>query len=1137
MDINNLLRINRVLFLYKQGRFTDVKKLLQDIAKNDLNETDKKIIQFVSKKVDVNLRSITPEINTENHRPPGDIKFFIVIPSFNSEKYLEHTLKSILANSSDNSIVIHLQDGGSSDTTVDIFDNFFSKHKNKNIQASYSIENDSGMYDAINHGIKYLESQNSDFYNKSSVFTWLNTDDLLSPNALTTVRTIMLSNPYINWLTGIGSTVDQSGASLAIHDEVKAYKRDLILEGLYDGVNNPFIQQEGTFWRTGLFKKAGKLNAELKLAGDWELWKRFAQHETLIKANTIFASHRKHNAQLSIDQATYQDEISRLRRSEKKYNTQGKNQSLRAVFDSTQHKWNLITISENRNSNKHSFSEIDFPKISVVIPTFNQGKYIGETLQSIQDQKYPNLELIVIDGGSTDETLEIIDQYKNNIDYFISEKDQGQSDAINKGFKHATGDIYTWLNSDDQFLPDTLFSVGLEFSLNKVDMVIGICEVYQEGEIINRHLTSNEKSFPLKDILDLESGWNAGQFVYQPEAFFTADLWHRAGGHVKTDHYYSMDYELWARFSINNALIKVIGTSLINFRAHPEQKTSNPENFKKELLEVRRRFLADRNLVVPQNNRFSPDWSRRLSIAFVNDHGFQYGAGIAHKRIFAAAEMGKNNCENFELNNYIENKEINLSKFKEDILNFNPDVIIIGNLHSSKVSDLNVLKICDEITNTFWVTHDFWAITGRCAYMNGCPKYLTGCDSLCPTYNQYPQLRPEKIASSWQNKYSVLTKLKNTSFLANSEWAAKIYRETFHHHGIKAPVYNFTLGAPTEIFKTLNKEKCKIKFDVPIDKTIIGISVSSLSDKRKGAHILFEALSKLNNPERYSILVIGNTDIDIPNLKMEITKTGYITDERVLCEAYNAMDIYVGPSTEETFGQVYIEAALCGVPSIGLKGSGSESAIVPGITGWLLEASNSIPDLTEVLSDFTHIPYNRATIIKQHAANNFSLESLYHSLFNIFRKTGIVDKLKIANQISFKKSSVYTIRQHGDIDFLKGFSPPEGPFEEGPNFTFRWVEKPRARLSIYSKFEIATELELWIFNPIHNTQTIEIISNEDKKTYRFNMAKSKSPNKVKITIKLKKGNNIFDLFPSNMLDGSGDEKRNLSFAIEKLNIT
>ncbi len=98
-----------------------------------------------------------------------------------------------------------------------------------------------------------------------------------------------------------------------------------------------------------------------------------------------------------------------------------------------------------------------YPKISIVTPSYNQGQYLEKTIESILSQNYPNLELIIIDGGSTDESINILRRYENRISFWVSEPDNGQADAINKGLKKTTGEIFNWLNSDDYLEPGALF--------------------------------------------------------------------------------------------------------------------------------------------------------------------------------------------------------------------------------------------------------------------------------------------------------------------------------------------------------------------------------------------------------------------------------------------------------------------------------------------------------------------------------------------------------------------------------------------------------------------------------------------------------------------------------------------------------
>src|SRR5688572_17237201 len=165
---------------------------------------------------------------------------------------------------------------------------------------------------------------------------------------------------------------------------------------------------------------------------------------------------------------------------------------------------------------------MNLPKISIVTPSFNQGQYIEETILSIVNQNYPNLEYIIIDGGSTDNTVEIIKKYEKHLAYWVSEKDKGQSEAINKGFRKATGDIVCWINSDDFFMPGSLLKVGERFAKdNSLDLLNGHCLLIDEhSNILSNHFILKQKK------------WYAERGIYyvsQPSMFWKRKILDEVG--------------------------------------------------------------------------------------------------------------------------------------------------------------------------------------------------------------------------------------------------------------------------------------------------------------------------------------------------------------------------------------------------------------------------------------------------------------------------------------------------------------------------------------------------------------------------------------------------------------------------------
>jgi len=207
-----------------------------------------------------------------------------------------------------------------------------------------------------------------------------------------------------------------------------------------------------------------------------------------------------------------------------------------------------------------------WPRVSIVTPSYNQGRYIGETIESVQAQEYPNLEHIVIDGGSTDETLDVLSKYTHL--RVVSERDHGQADAINKGFARATGDIWGFLNSDDTFLPGALQRVAREIDPGKGrHVVMGRCRFIDEDS----HYRGIEHPSYFQNHQRVLAIWK-GHGIPQPAVFWTPEVWHKCGP-MRLDLKYHLDYDLFCRFS-RRYRFHSIDQVLATYRLHSESKTN-----------------------------------------------------------------------------------------------------------------------------------------------------------------------------------------------------------------------------------------------------------------------------------------------------------------------------------------------------------------------------------------------------------------------------------------------------------------------------------------------------------------------------------------------------------------------------------
>lgn len=220
------------------------------------------------------------------------------------------------------------------------------------------------------------------------------------------------------------------------------------------------------------------------------------------------------------------------------------------------------------------------PRITLVTPSFNQGRFLDAAIRSVLDQRYPDLEYFVMDGGSTDDSVDVIHRYADRLAGWVSQPDGGQYAAIADGFARSTGEVMGWLNSDDLHLPWTLHTVGQIFAdLPQVDWISTLFPMTTEAEghpLYCQPMEGFHREAFMRGEFVGKRPWHTQGWIMQEGTFWRRSLWERAGGFLQADTI-AGDFELWTRY-YRFAPLYGVAVPLATFRLHPGQKTALHEN-------------------------------------------------------------------------------------------------------------------------------------------------------------------------------------------------------------------------------------------------------------------------------------------------------------------------------------------------------------------------------------------------------------------------------------------------------------------------------------------------------------------------------------------------------------------------------
>ena len=267
------------------------------------------------------------------------------------------------------------------------------------------------------------------------------------------------------------------------------------------------------------------------------------------------------------------------------------------------------------------------------------------------------------------------------------------------------------------------------------------------------------------------------------------------------------------------------------------------------------------------------------------------------------------------------------------LIRLKPDLINIHNLHSCFPQGwrADLIRVCAAHAPTIWTLHDMWSFTGRCAYSYDCDKFISGCDDLCPTPDEYPVLAPAKIHNAWKERQKLFQTETTLIGVTPSQWLATQAKHGFWKHRDVRIIPN---GLPLNRFRPVDRDFARKQFGIQDSRTPVLLMVGhSFSDRRKGTTLLLKALQQLKSS--LTVITIGSNP---PVFEIEGVKQispGYVENDETKVLAYNAADIFVHPSLMENQPNVVVESIACGTPVAAFAVGGIPEVVRPGQTGWL----------------------------------------------------------------------------------------------------------------------------------------------------------------------------------------------------------
>ncbi len=622
-------------------------------------------------------------------------------------------------------------------------------------------------------------------------------------------------------------------------------------------------------------------------------------------------------------------------------------------------------------------------KISIITVCYNSEETIKDTLESVLAQTYTNYEYLIVDGESKDNTISIVKEYEKKFKgklKWISERDSGLYNAMNKGIKLATGDVIGIINSDDILAHNKVFE-------RVAESIVDYDGVYSNLLMLDENLKKAYRLFNSKNV-SKKFGWQ----MPHPTLYIKKELYEKYGL-FNEDFRIAADLDFMYRIIKQDTKLKYVNDCFVFMRAggastgglkgyyknfkesYRVLKKNNIKfpfliNIKRSIDNVFLQKLKVKNKKRIEKIRNELGKKRLIQINTVcngstgkimgniqkkaNEEGYQtlsiYGRRKGYKDLeckkvggFLSFWFHVGITTVFDLHGY--GSYFKTKKIVRILKKENPDIIHLHNIHGYYLNYIVLFKyLKNEFAGKlFWTLHDCWPFTGHCPYFTfaKCDKWEKHCFN-CPNKTKYPtSIFLDRSFKNYKEKKELFTGMKNLTIITPSDWLNNIVKKSFLKDYNIITIQN---GIDLSIFKPTKNDKVLKKYNIPKDKKII-LGVASIWEERKGLKDFIKLSSRLEN--EYQIVLVGLTKKQIKQLPNNIIGIKRTENQLELAALYTYAYAFVNPTYEDNYPTVNLEAIACGTPTLTYNTGGCKEQIDNNV-GFIINFDTLIPTLSKL---------------------------------------------------------------------------------------------------------------------------------------------------------------------------------------------